>query len=145
MRAGPKAASAWRFEAREEPASVTAHYGFSKRAHLCKTDDISSVFDFRWRQSGAYLTVLAKPNDKLLPRLAVMVSRRVSPLAVRRNYMRRLVREVFRHRQHDIGAFDIVVRVTRPFMQTRAAVVRDELTTHFVRLSQSQCQKFSSS
>ncbi len=121
---------------------MTARYGFSKRGHLRKTDEISSVFDFRCRLTGAYLTVLAKPNEQGQPRLAVMVARKVSRLAVERNYMRRVVREVFRHQQHTAGAFDIVVRVTRPFDRGHNALVREELHTHLSRLP--KCQKSSS-
>lgn len=137
MRAVPKAASVSQSEPPSclRPASVTARYGFSKRSHLRKTDEISSVFDFRHRQSGAHLTVLVKPNTLGIPRLAVMVSRRVSPKAVARNYMRRLVRETFRQHQHQIGAFDIVVRVTRPFEREQHAAVHEELLKHLVTLS----------
>lgn len=88
------------------------------------------------------MTVLAKPNEQGQPRLAVMVARKVSRLAVERNYMRRVVREVFRHRQHTAGAFDIVVRVTRPFDRGHNALVREELHTHLSRLP--KCQKSSS-
>lgn len=121
---------------------MPTRYGFSKPGHLCKTDDISSVFDFRCRQSGSYLTVLAKPNEHGHPRLAVMVARKVSRRAVGRNYMRRVVREVFRHQQHETGAFDIVVRVTRPFDRSQSATVREELLMHLSRLP--KCQKSSS-
>jgi len=121
---------------------LKAHYGFSKRVHLRKTDDISSVFDFRCRLSGPYLTVQAKPNSLGFPRLAVMVPRKVSRQAVARNYMRRVVREVFRHHQHETGAFDIVVRVIRPFNRDHHVAIREELLTHLSGLT--KCQKSSS-
>jgi ribonuclease P protein component len=117
------------------PASVTARYGYPKRSHLRKTDEISSVFDFRRRLAGAYLTVLAKPNMLGYPRLAVMVPRRVSPKAVARNYMRRAVRETFRRQQHQTAALDIVVRVTRGFNREHYAAVSEELIQHLARLS----------
>jgi len=143
MRGAPRAASVSRFKAVcERPASVTARYGFPKRSHLRKTDEISSVFDFRCRRTGPFLTLQAKSNTLGLPRLAVMVARRVSPRAVARNYMRRVLREVFRHSQHEIGAFDIVVRVTRPFSRNQYAAVREELLKHLSSLP--PCQSFSS-
>lgn len=121
---------------------MTTRYGFSKRSHLCKTDDISSVFDFRCRHTTPYLTLLAKPNEQGNPRLAVMVPRKVSLLAVRRNTMRRVVREVFRLHQHQIGAFDLVVRVNRLFDRGQHALVRDELLNLISRLP--KCQNSSS-
>lgn len=137
MRAEPKAASVSRSESSgcKRPASVPARYGFSKRSHLRKTDEISSVFDFRRRHSGATLTVLVKPNALGFSRLAVMVARKVSRRAVARNYMRRVVREVFRQHQHEIGAFDLVVRVNRSFDREQHVAVREELIQHLARLS----------
>jgi ribonuclease P protein component len=52
------------------------------------------------------------------------------------------VREVFRHRQNEMGAFDVVVRVNRPFDRSHYAVVREELLQHLSRLP--KCQKSSS-
>lgn len=45
-----------------------------------------------------------------LPRLGVLVSRRHSPKAVRRNAIKRSVREAFRLEQEQLGAVDILVR-----------------------------------
>lgn len=137
MRAVPRAASVSRSESTScpRPASVTARHGYPKRSHLRKTDEISSVFDFRRRHAGQYLTVLAKPNSLGYPRLAVMVPRRVSRLAVARNYMRRVVRETFRLHQHQTAALDIVVRVTRQFDREQFAAVREELIQHLAKLS----------
>ena len=114
---------------------MRACHGFSKRSHLRKTDEISSVFDFRRRLPGSHLTVLVKPNVLGFPRLAVMVGRRISRKAVARNYMRRVVREWFRERQHSIGAFDMVVKVVRPFDRAQYYAVREEFIQHLARLS----------
>ncbi|MEO1766534.1 ribonuclease P protein component [Thiobacter sp. AK1] len=99
-----------------------------------KTDEISSVFDFRRRLSGAFLTVQVKPNDLGFPRLAVMVARSIARRAVDRNYMRRVVREVFRLAQPNLGGCDFVVRVTRRFGREDFPTVRQELSQHLARL-----------
>ncbi|MGH8678041.1 MAG: ribonuclease P protein component, partial [Burkholderiales bacterium] len=44
------------------------------------------------------------------PRLGVLVSRRHSPKAVRRNAIKRSIREAFRLEQERIGALDLLVR-----------------------------------
>lgn len=113
---------------------MAARYRYPKHYHLRKTDEISSVFDFRRRSSGPCLTVHAKPNGLGFPRLAVMVARRVARRAVERNYMRRVVREIFRTSQAELGACDFVVRVTRRFGREAFPQVRDELRHHFSRL-----------
>lgn len=121
---------------------MTTRLGFSKRSHLRKTDEISSVFDFRCRETGPHLSVNAKPGKQGQPRLAVMVARKISLLAVERNYMRRVLREIFRKQQHQIAALDIVARVTRKFDRSQAPSVSEEFTQHLSRLS--KCQKSSS-
>lgn len=136
MPAAPRAVSAWRSEPwrGERPAAVTARFRFPKRSHLRKTDEISSVFDFRRRAAGFFLTVHMKPNALGHARLAVMVPRRVAARAVDRNYMRRVVREVFRQAQHTLGACDLVVRVSRGFGREDFSRVREELLQHLSRL-----------
>jgi ribonuclease P protein component len=105
---------------------------------LRKTDEISSVFDFRCRESQAHLSGLAKPNGLDHPRLALMVSKKVAPLAVRRNYMRRVLREHFRHTQANAPALDIVVRVTKPFTPSEFAEIGNELALILQRLGKCQ-------
>lgn len=116
------------------PPSVKARYRFPKRSHLRKTDEISSVFDFRRRSVGAFVTVHGRPTDLGFPRLAVMVPRRVAPRAVDRNYMRRVVREVFRLFQPELGSCDLVVRITRRFGREDFQTVRQELSQLLARL-----------
>ena len=113
---------------------VTARYGFPQRSHLRKTDEISSVFDFKRRASGAHLTVWVRPNSLGYARLAVMVPRRVASRAVARNYMRRVVREIFRLGQEGFGACDVVVRVAKPFGREDFSSVREELLRQLARL-----------
>ena len=71
------------------------------------------VFDAGCRASRGPLTVYVRRNELPHPRLGLSVSRRVGT-AVRRNRIKRLVREAFRHLQHDLPApYDFVV-VIRP-------------------------------
>lgn len=142
MPAGPKAGSASPSEP-GVPGTEGCRPGFRypKRAHLRKTDEISSVFDFRRRLGGVHLSVHVKPNGLGFPRLAVMVPRRVAVRAVDRNYMRRALREIFRTAQATVGGFDVVVRVTRIFGRQDFAAVRAE----FLQLLSRLCPSSSSS
>ncbi|MCZ7565944.1 MAG: ribonuclease P protein component [Burkholderiales bacterium] len=58
--------------------------------------------------------LLSLPNDLGYPRLALVVSKRLVARAVSRNRIRRLAREAFRLRQHELGGRDLVIRLTRP-------------------------------
>lgn len=89
------------------PGSLT--FGWEKK--LRKTDEFSSVFRFKRVQRGACLDVLACPNDLGFPRLGLIVPKRILSLAVQRNRVKRVLREVFRLRQDVLGGLDVVIRL----------------------------------
>jgi ribonuclease P protein component len=59
------------------------------------------------------LSLYSLPNDLACARLALIVPKRLVPLAVARNRIRRLIRETFRLHQRLVGARDCVVRLVR--------------------------------
>jgi len=73
----------------------------------------AAVYDAKVRASLGPLLVLSLPNDLGHPRLGLSVPRRVGS-AVRRNHVKRLLREAFRLSQHDWRrGFDILI-IVRP-------------------------------
>ena len=105
-----------------------------KRGHLRKADEISSVFDFKCRVSSEHLVALGKPNYLEFPRLAIMVAKKTNRLAVRRNYMKRVVRENYRQNSTNLVSLDIVLRVTKPFDKQDLAVINQEINQIFKKL-----------
>ena len=57
-------------------------------------------------------SVAYRANAFGVPRLGVIVPKRVFPRAVDRNRMKRLLRELFRAHQARLGSRDILIRVT---------------------------------
>jgi len=55
--------------------------------------------------------VLLRTNPLGVPRLGLIVPKRVFPRAVDRNRMKRVLRELFRARQSRLGSRDILIRV----------------------------------
>ena len=98
-----------------------------KRAHLRKADEISSVFDFKCRVTTTHFSALGKPNGLTYSRLAIMVAKKTHRLAVRRNYMRRVVREFCRRCNHQFQGLDMVVRITKPFPKQEFDAVKQEM------------------
>ncbi len=113
---------------------------FKKQSHLRKADEISSVFDFKCRVASPHFVILGKPNNLACSRLAVMVPKRTNKLAVRRNYMRRLLREYFRKNVENLGSLDLVIRVTRTYKSSDFEEVIAEISHTLNKLS--KCREF---
>ena len=62
---------------------------------------------------AARLALYRLPNDVDCARIALIVPKRLAPLAVIRNRIRRVVREAFRLQQQRLGAQDCVVRLAK--------------------------------
>ena len=90
-------------------------FRLSKQAKLVKTDDFSSVFNLRKRIANRYLVMRYRQNNKNGARLGLIVAKKTAKLAVQRNYMRRVLRELFRLNQHQLPAMDVVVQVQKVF------------------------------
>ena len=92
---------------------MASRHTFPKTRRLRSRADFSAVYDAKVRESRGPLMVYARPNPLSYPRLGLSTSRKVGN-AVRRNRIRRLLRESFRHMQHDFPAgYDLLV-VIRP-------------------------------
>lgn len=107
--------------------AVKPDRSFPRQSRLLKTDEYSSVFNFRCGQNGSFLRVYAKPNLMGGARLGIVVGKRELRTAVARNLAKRTVREVFRIHRHQLPALDIIVRIMKPFDRANVLSVREEL------------------
>jgi len=110
--------------------------GFRGEHRLRKTDEFSSVFAFRRTLRGKHFELLFRPNAKASARLGVIIAKKFARSAVKRNLIRRIVRESFRLSRGGLPERDIVVRLAiRPNAPDRRAL-RSEIDELFARLSQ---------
>lgn len=94
----------------EPPPLCAGTTRFPRQARLNGAADFQPVFRrCRHRLHNRWLTLLAIPNRQDHPRLGLAISRKVARTAVARNRIKRAVRERFRHRQAELGGYDIVV------------------------------------
>jgi ribonuclease P protein component len=68
----------------------------SGRPKLRKPAEFRSVYEAGKRFDGRLMTAFVRQNDSVQHRLGITASKRVSRLAVDRNRMKRLLREMFR-------------------------------------------------
>jgi ribonuclease P protein component len=111
-------------------------YKLVKQAKMIKTDDFSSVFNFRKRISTQYLAIHYQPNTQQRARLGLVVGKKTAKLAVSRNYMRRVLREFFRVQQHEICHVDLIIRVQKKFSKVDFIQIKQEFNTLIAKLNQ---------
>ena len=102
---------------------------------MVKTDDFSSVFNLRKRIASQHLVMRYRINEANLPRLGLIVSKKTAKLAVQRNYMRRVLRELFRLNQPQLPIIDLVVQVQKPFNKPEFTLIKQEFETLLLKLS----------
>lgn len=82
---------------------------FARDRRLVTAADYRAVFDQGHACSSAYFTLLGRVNEHGTGRVGLAVAKRRIARATRRNAVKRLVRESFRHHQHELAALDVVV------------------------------------
>ena len=74
-------------------------------------------------------------NEAHFPRLGLIVSKKTAKLAVQRNYMRRVLRELFRLNQHNCPIIDLIIQVQKPFKNTEFTLIKQEFEILLAKLS----------
>ncbi len=106
----------------------------SKLVMIRKTDEFSSVFSFRKRYTTQHLVIHYKPNNINVVRVGFVVAKKISKLAVDRNYMRRVLRELCRHEKTLLNDVDVVIQVTKPFSNANFFIIKQELANVFGKI-----------
>jgi ribonuclease P protein component len=82
---------------------------FTPAQRLHNKSDFDRVYKDARRFADAQFAIFVRPNGGPAARLGLSVAARLIGNAVRRNRIKRLVRESFRLHQHELPAVDIVV------------------------------------
>jgi ribonuclease P protein component len=98
---------------------------FPPSVRLQKSSEFERVFQQRVRASDQYLLVYIANNDLNHPRLGIVAGRRFGN-AVKRNRIKRLIREAFRQKQYYLPSVDCVV-IPKPGIEPRLADLQDSL------------------
>jgi len=82
----------------------------SKKYRLSSTD-IEHIKEHSSRAHSPFFTILYKKNNKEFPRIAVIISKKISKKAVRRNAIRRLLKAKLKEKIDSLPNQDYVVIV----------------------------------
>ena len=85
-------------------------YGFPRKLRLTEAAQFTAVFKTATRKvSGRYFLILARENQLEHARLGLVVGKKNVPKAIRRNRLKRLLRNSFRLNQDLLAGLDIVI------------------------------------
>ncbi len=65
-------------------------------------------------------------NEVNIARLGLIVTKKTAKSAVQRNYMRRVLRELFRLNQHNLPAVDLLIQVQKAFEKPDFIEIKQE-------------------
>jgi ribonuclease P protein component len=89
--------------------------------------DFDAVYARGRRTGNDYFVVVARANAADGPRLGLAVATKAVGNSVQRNRIRRLIRESFRLRQHELPAWDLVVSARSRVRGVASAELRASL------------------
>ena len=112
-------------DAKAEKYSVLKKYHFNKWLRIRKAAEFHAVKNADRRVRDRFFIINAKKIHLTTPRLGVIISKRSIPNAVRRNQVRRLIKEWFRLKQYTLPLVDIVVIATYACRDTPSQDLRE--------------------
>ncbi len=107
---------------------LRSRYGFSRAMRLVRERDFQHVLRTGSRARSTNLLVAVAPNGLEHSRLGISIGKRIEKSAVRRNRLRRMVREAFRLSYAELPrGLDILVMAAEPKIQFELQATRAEL------------------
>ena len=104
---------------------------FQPAQRLRRKSEFDRVYKESRRSADGCFAILTRNSGGSIPRLGLSVAARIIGNAVRRNRIKRLVRESFRQHQHELPAVDIVVNARSGAKDADNTVIVRSLEKHW--------------
>ncbi|MEP6656497.1 MAG: ribonuclease P protein component [Betaproteobacteria bacterium] len=102
------------------------------------TGAFESVFKIGRRREGAYLQLVYAPARGVPGRVGYVLGKKALPLAVDRNRVRRMLREIVRAARPQLAGYDLIVRLKRGCPRTQFRAIAGEAAELLSLLSPAQ-------
>ncbi|MGH1486651.1 MAG: ribonuclease P protein component [Cellvibrionaceae bacterium] len=113
---------------------------FPKALRLLTANDFEQVFSKSdYRASHRHFLILAIPNQHSEPRLGLVIAKKHIRLAVERNRIKRLIRESFRHQQHQLSGIDAIVLARKGLDQLDNKAINNTLDKLWRKIQLKAC------
>jgi ribonuclease P protein component len=109
---------------------------FTPAQRLHNKSDFDRVYKDARRFADALFAIFVRANGGPCTRLGLSVAARIIGNAVRRNHLKRLIRESFRQHQHDLPAVDIVINARAGARDADNATIVRSLERHWRTVSE---------
>jgi ribonuclease P protein component len=114
--------------------------GFAKTNRINNPETYRQVFNSSCRSSDKKFLVLARKNSLKQARLGLAVSKKNVNSAVKRNQIKRAIRESFRYHKDILKGLDVVVVAHKKQTIVSNKIIIKSISTHWKIIS--QCRKF---
>jgi len=108
-------------------------FRFQKQNRLLDAAAFGRVFKKATRSRDKFFTVLCCDNKDETARLGLAVSKKQCRKASARNRIKRVIRETFRHHQHELCGLDVVVINQPAAAMAKNSEMNASLEHHFER------------
>jgi ribonuclease P protein component len=104
---------------------------FKPAQRLRRKSEFDRVYRDARRYADGLFAIFTRGTDSAVPRLGLAIAARIVGNAVRRNRIKRLVRESFRLHQHELPPLDIVVNARSGARAADNATIVRSLEKHW--------------
>jgi len=109
-------------------------FSFPKQLKLNQAAQFRALFRQSKKWGTRTFAVYSHPNQLAYPRLGLVIAKKSTKSAVKRNQIKRIIRESFRLNQHQLGGLDIMVVAYRGMDGLDKAELRTTLDREWPKL-----------